>query len=438
MRQLSRRHFLKTIGIVSLGFLGLRRYAASAPPVQTGAGYGALVPDSAGVIDLPPGFRYQVFSRTGERMTDGLFVPGAHDGMAAFAGPGGRTLLVRNHELTWDNSEAGPFDAGNRMLGQVPSNRLYDSAPALGGTTTLVFDSRTSQLEQHYLSLGGTVRNCAGGPTPWDTWVSCEETMQNPDDHHRERHGYNFEVPASGIGLAMPVPLKAMGRFNHEAVAVETATGIVYQSEDRDDSLFYRFIPDRPGNLTAGGRLQALVIRGMEGVDTSNRRTRTIRDGQRLDVDWIELEDVDPIEDTLRIEGFAKGAAQFARGEGIWADGSVIYLACTAGGANECGQIWRYRTDVQQLELFVEPNDNRVLENVDNITVAPWGDLVLCEDGQGDNLLVGVTPGGNLYRLGRNAMNDSEFAGATFSPDASTLFVNIQRPGLTLAITGPW
>jgi secreted PhoX family phosphatase len=87
---------------------------------------------------------------------------------------------------------------------------------------------------------------------------------------------------------------------------------------------------------------------------------------------------------------------------------------------------------------FIEPNDGNLVENADNLTVAPWGDLIVCEDGPGDNGLVGVTPQGELYKLARNVLNHSELAGAVFSPDGTTLFVNIQRPGLTLAITGPW
>ena len=123
----------------------------------------------------------------------------------------------------------------------------------------------------------------------------------------------------------------------------------------------------------------------------------------------------------------------------MWVGNNDIYFACTDGGPKKAGQIWRYTPgDAGRLQLFVEPNDTSILEMPDNITVSGWGDLIACEDGPGRNYVVGITPQGKLYQLARNAMNDSEFAGATFSPDSSTLFVNIQRPGLTIAITGPW
>jgi len=151
----------------------------------------------------------------------------------------------------------------------------------------------------------------------------------------------------------------------------------------------------------------------------------------------------------LRHRGFAQGAARFARGEGMWYGREAIYFACTNGGRKEIGQIWRYfpspsegkpeeEKNPGKLELFVEPNDGNLVENADNLTVAPWGDLIVCEDRDGPPSLVGITPQGGFYKLGKNAVSDSELAGVTFSPDGTTLFVNIQHDGLTLAITGPW
>jgi secreted PhoX family phosphatase len=310
---------------------------------------------------------------------------------------------------------------------------LYDPAPGLGGTTTLIYNTRTKHLEQHYLSLAGTIRNCAGGPTPWNSWISCEETTER-------NHGYCFEVPA-GKGLAAPVPLKAMGRFNHEAIAVGP-DGVVYETEDRGDGLIYRFIPNRPQNLQAGGRLQALRIRDRKGVNTNNRSGFETPLNVKLAVEWVDLEDVESPDDNLRKQGLSLGAATFDRGEGMWTGRDGIYFACTTGGRSSAGQIWRYspgrNENEASLELFIEPNDKSLLENADNITVAPWGDLFICEDGPGENRVIGVSPRGETYVFARNAMNDSELTGATFSPDATTLFVNIQNPGLTLAITGPW
>jgi len=139
----------------------------------------------------------------------------------------------------------------------------------------LIYDTRSRTLESHYLSLTGTIVNCAGGPTPWGSWISCEESSQLADEVYRKNHGFTFEVPAKALKPVHPIPLTAMGRFNHEAVAVDAASGIVYQTEDREDGLFYRFIPTRRRQLAAGGRLQALKIRDLwEGTHPTGHHQR--------------------------------------------------------------------------------------------------------------------------------------------------------------------
>ena len=249
--------------------------------------------------------------------------------------------------------------------------------------------------------------------------------------------------------LADPIPLTDMGRFNHEAVAVDPKTGIVYETEDRDDSIFYRFLPNQLGNLKAGGRLQALVLLDKPSADTRNWDEDLFAVGDELAVKWIDIENVQSPEDDLRKQGFDKGAARFARGEGIWYGNGEFYFACTSGGSAKIGQIWRYRPSEHEgtpeeskspgvLDLFIEPNDGRLIENADNLTVAPWGDLVVCEDRSGQVVrLAGVTPSGNVYPFAFSHLR-TEFAGVTFSPDGSTLFVNSQGVGITFAITGPW
>ncbi len=470
MRKISRRRFLRSSamatasGAIALGFSGCSRLLTEATPqALTINRYGDLLPDPYGILDLPEGFTYHAFSTVGERMDDGFLVPGAHDGMAAFPGSNGKTILIRNHELGTGPKEAQSF-AHDKRLREIDREQLYDpgkgTKPGLGGTTTLVYDTKTGTLESHHMSLVGTIRNCAGGATPWNTWISCEESVQLAKDTYEKDHGYNFEVPVSAtIGLTTPIPLKAMGRFNHEAVAVDPKSGIVYQTEDRHDSLIYRFIPDVPGKLARGGRLQAMAIRDMKSADTRNWKGwadkvfpwtyDAIAVGEKMEAVWGDIQNVESPKDDLRLQGFDKGAARFARGEGMWHSNDSIYFVCTNGGYRKKGQVWRYipspfegtpAEDKQPgtLELFIEPNNSDLLENGDNITVAPWGDLILCEDGPGTQFIVGVTPQGKLYRFAKNSRNRSEFAGATFSPNGSTLFVNIQGAGMTLAITGPW
>ena len=241
-----------------------------------------------------------------------------------------------------------------------------------------------------------------------------------------------------------------MGRFSHEAVCVDPSTAIVYQTEDQHDSLIYRFLPNVSGKLHEGGRLQALVITEQKSMDTRNWKTpyNQMPVNQPMAVEWIDVDGTNLREDTLRFRGFKKGAAKFARGEGMWFGNGEVYFACTSGGRTKSGQIFKYipskfegtnreKEAPAQLELFLEPNNKDLLKYCDNLTVAPWGDLVLCED-HGNPFIVGVTPKGELYKLAENIGFESEFAGSVFSPSGKTLFVNIQHAGLTLAIEGPW
>lgn len=468
---ISRRAFLKTAGAATLGFSGLARGMAAQESGtgagtwgarrleagQTALGFGSLQEDPDELLDLPEGFVYRVFSRGGERMDDGFFVPRRHDGMAAFPAGEGLTLLVRNHEMEHDSDPAGgAFGPGNELLYRFDAEHLFDPGaeghgPALGGTTNLLYDTRAQRLVEHRLSLAGTLRNCAGGPTPWGTWVTCEESVQRAGDGFARSHGYAFEVPAvMPPRLERPVPLRGMGRFYREAVAVDPETGIVYQTEDRGDGLFYRFVPDVPGELAAGGRLQALAVTGRYQVWTQNwGRVRRVEEGEVRGVHWVDLNDPENPRDDLRERGASLGAARFARAEGIWYATDGVYVACTNGGPARRGQIWRYRpsphegtpaerSDPARLELFLEADRSSLLRRADNLTMAPWGDLVVCEDGSGVDSLVGVTPVGDQYVIARNARSRGELAGSVFSPDGSTLFVNLQREALTVAITGPW
>lgn len=479
--RLSRRRFLRASALGASGLFVPGGVDSALAAIARGAraaapGFGALQRDPAGLLDLPAGFQYRMLSagteadytdgdpRFNSKLSDGTPTPARHDGMAAFPGPNGVTILVRNHEM----------DIGDTQGVDPKRERPYDSATT-GGTTTLWVD-RERKLVKSFGSLSGTLRNCAGGATPWGSWLTAEECTDTPGARNpvnadptprvKARHGYIFEVDSRTESLVAPIPLKAMGRFRHEAVAVDPATGFAYLTEDRDDGLLYRFRPAaldqdtkpsalRVGDYAIGGVLEALRVKSRPQLTTNNHgRKRAIALDESLEVDWVKIENVDPDMDmarggdgeetaptSTRAQGFADGAARFARTEGICYHDDSVYFCCTNGGPREFGQVFRIRLREQRLSLMVEPEDASLLKGPDNICVAPFGDLVVCEDSSGDqrNYVVGVTPQGRCYRIARNAHpGNRELAGACFSPDGSTMFVNIQVPGMTFAIWGPW
>ncbi len=453
---LNRRHFLQSIVAAALG-------PAMNPASRAGDRIpGELRSDPRGILDLPPGFQYRVVSRAGDLMSDGLRVPAAHDGMAAFDGGDGRIILICNHEMKTHWFADSAFAGGYSELPEATRSLLYDRGgdrtPALGGTTTTLYDPATGETERQFLSLAGTEINCAGGSTPWGTWLSCEECFEAPGrsiDAGRmitrdKRHGYVFEVPARAEALVAAEPIEAMGRFEHEACAVHETTGIVYMTEDRFHGLFYRYLPRVPGKLREGGRLQALALDGHTSVMTHNWATVPQTPlNTLLTTRWIDLDDVDPVKNDLRLRGAARGAATFARGEGLCVAGDRFAFTCTKGGPARLGQVFTYtpspfegtsaeRDEPGTLTLIAEADRDSLLQNSDNLTMAPWGDLIVCEDAPGHCGLVGIRPDGGQYLVAYNAYSNSELAGVCFSPDSKTLFVNIQYPGMTLAITGPW
>lgn len=458
----SRRDFLKWMGAISLGFTGLQAFSKVGnllDPADEGplaAGFGPLK-EFDSVLKLPSGFSYKIIATKGDLMSDGLILPGRADGMGAFSGSSnGKVILIRNHENQNNDLKESPFGENYKLLKKVKKEKFFDHGfgkiPHLGGTTTSVYNEATQKVESVFMSLAGTSRNCAGGITPWGSWITCEEDFKNADDKNEQGHGYNFEVPATErIKMKYPVPLREMGKFMHEAVCVDPRTGIVYQTEDRHEGLIYRYIPNVKGKLHEGGRLQAMVFVWKKSMDTRHWTEKdTLKPGTRYAVKWIDLDDVDSKEDTLRFRGFEKGAACFARGEGMWFGKGELYFACTNGGARKTGQIFRYIPSLYEgtkqerekayhpkLELFAEPNNTDLLKYADNLTVAPWGDVVFCEDHKQPRI-IGITPAGKYYQIAENIGYPSEFAGVCFSPSGKTLFVNIQEAGLTLAITGPW
>lgn len=444
---ITRRSFTAQFG--ALAFSGLASRAFGKMRTPSVPGYGPLLRDPAGILDLPEGFRYRIISSLGDKMSDGLEVPDRADGMGCFDLGSGKLALVRNHELHQSHLSQQPLSIQKHKTGLAYDH--YNNGVALpGGTSTIVYDTVKQSVVKEYLSLTGTIRNCAGGVTPWGSWLTCEEWVSEPVGKIGCEHGYVFEVPAGADALIEAKPIKAMGRFNHEAAAVDPKSGMVYMTEDRNDGLFYRYVPKQKGNLAAGGELQALVIDSQPGMDTRNWSADTMALGDWLTGRWVRLEDPESPKDDLRLQGHGKGAALFARGEGVhWAD-NELYFCCTSGGRAKHGQIMRYQPDYNnavgttaergRLQLFLESNDPSLYSFGDNLTVTPQGHLLVCEDQYSDvvdNHLRGVTPDGAVYDFAAVKIQ-TEPAGACFSADGSTLFVNLYSPTKTLAIQGPW
>ena len=271
---LTRRQFIRNAQVVGL-------FYASVAFTDYAQAHSAnkrmpLLADPDQRLDLPEGFTYTLVSETGGMMADGFYRPGRPDGMACFAHPTStdKCILMRNHENWLDTPMGSPFGKANELLERVSESQLYDrkgdGSPFFGGVTKVVYDLRNNRLESDHLVLTGTVANCAGGRTPWGSWLTCEEQMLKPEEGPGKYHGFVFETPSSATGLIDAVPLKAMGRFAHEAAAVDPATGIVYMTEDDRSALFYRFIPEVPGDLAKGGKLQALAISGWKSAVTNN------------------------------------------------------------------------------------------------------------------------------------------------------------------------
>lgn len=470
MTTIDRRAFLKRGAAVTAGTLlastgtqALAARGALAAPGRRGqeleapdnGGYGPVAPAAdrttgQSLLWLPAGFEYASFGHEASYATalglpaavgsDGFPTPGRHDGMAAFpTDQEGVVRLVRNHEQGYSTTTRATRAYDAALIGE-PEN-AYDPLSA-GGCTTMTFDTRTLSLTDSFISLNGTSVNCAGG-IYGSSWLTCEETVNGRQNGFPEDHGYVFEVPAQGGPVTDPVPYKAMGRFAHEAVAVDPATGIVYETEDDGDtSGFYRFLPAEPGDLAAGGTLQMLAVKERPAFRTNSGVSDRV--GNPLPVEWVTIHDPDPdliTRNSVFDQGAAKGGASFARLEGCWFDGGSIFFNATSGGDAGAGQVWEYRPRGRsggQLVLLFESPSEDLLDSPDNITVSPRGGLVLCEDGGGEQFVRGLDERGRIFTFAKNGIGGNEFAGACFSPDGDVMFVNIQTPGVSFAIRGPW
>jgi secreted PhoX family phosphatase len=443
---MNRRSFLAGSGGFGGGLLlaGPLQAFLSRPGYARESGYGPIAPvkdqrTRAELLALPKGFEYWSFGEVGSLMSDGRPTPPAHDGMAAFQ-HGRKIHLVRNHEVRGPGVAFGP-------LGQA-----YD-ALAGGGNTLTVFDPRHPTAIESYAVLSGTSTNCAGGPSPQGSWLTCEETLEVLG----QPHGFVFEVPSEG-NVHDAVPLEGLGRFVHEAVAIDPATWIVYLTEDAgSNSGLYRFVPRHRGDFTQG-RLQMLGVKGL--VQPNLFTGQTV--GIPLRVEWVDINVPvpDPITETTSVfaQGRAQGAAAFRRLEGASysAEDRTIYFSSTDGGEAQAGQVWaltpgRGKQKQDILTLVYESPSTATLLKPDNLTVSPSGGILLCEDTDRarQTFLRGLTEDGTLYDFAANIrpglipgtttpQSWDEFAGATFSRDGKWLFVNIQTPGITFAITGPF
>ncbi|MBA2464033.1 MAG: DUF839 domain-containing protein [Nocardioidaceae bacterium] len=461
------------------GFVNSATGAVLAP--SAAAAVAGLVPvpdqrDGMVRLALPPGFSYRSFHDTEQPVVldDGTKLPGRHDGMGAFDGPGDTVFLIRNHEVNGSPGAFGP-------------RRPYDRAA--GGGTTTIHTTKQGEVLESWTSLSGTMMNCSGGIMPWGSWVTCEETVNGPDvgpDFTRapntglqKPHGYIFEVPVGkrSLGRAPGKPITAAGRFAHEAVSFDPEAGALYMTEDNFAfaSGFYRYTPSnhpmKINKLHNKGRLEMLSVTGRPNAHLEGHHDR----GTTFDVTWVPIADPDPSfpytpgqtaptsNNTaltfVSSQGWAQGAAYFSRLEGqVYEDGVVFFTSTQGGGAPEAGnhdpagfgngfgQVWAYDTRAETLTMVYESASREVLDFPDNIT-SREGTLVLCEDGNDDNYVRGLLPNGTLVNLAWNQLHvnttrdrtDDEFAGSTFSPDGETLFVNIQASkGISFAIWGPW
>jgi secreted PhoX family phosphatase len=476
---MNRRTFLQRSAMLGGSFavlspfeaLGLR--TASGQPLVAGAGYGPLV--LKGDLWLPAAFNYQVLSRQGQPMSDGQLTPGIFDGMGAFSGPHGTTILIRNHENRERAGEfkvvTGPFEydpltfAGNTKL-EVRRTHA-DNDPITGERRF------TYEIVRDFAILGGTSTNCAGGLRKPHQWLACEEVVKR--SANGKKHGYIFEIDARADGPVPAIPVTQAGRRAHEA-ALEYA-GIVYMTEDRPLSpdpilgligaCFYRYLPKpRGGGVplhSTRGALQALKIVGESHANMDVGRLV----GVPHPVEWVDVDEPDHDDDTddrrdrapgftpNRIQAQDQGAAFFDRMEGMWADKaeSTIFFDCTTGGALNHGQIWQYNPRAETITLLYESNNPAALQRPDNIIVVPQtGDCFLQEDGAAEDgqFVRGLTHDGVIYNFARTAANDTEFCGGCFDPDGHTLYLNQQGTrggpaegppnggGVTYAIYGPF
>ena len=505
----NRRTFLRTGGAAVGGALAVpfsnlidqTEAYGRFPLSMSNSPYGPLRPVNDGttglpLLKLPRGFRYFSMGWTGDLMSDGTLTPDRHDGMAVVRSTrfGRRVTLIRNHERGASDPTNPLPVIGNAQTPTYDPFQIPNVVAGLGGGTTAL-TIENGRLIRDQATLAGTLTNCAGGRTPWGSWLTCEETTILGSLIGAKNHGFVYEVPDPALGAASAVAIEDMGLMDHEAVAVHPWTSEVFLTEDNGpNSGFYRFTPnDRSrciGALERGGMLEMLKVRGQPNADLRNPQQ-----GASYDVEWVpvpnptanpeRLQSPDPAFPPIEgggksgpfLQGEANGAAFFNRGEGCWYSRGIIYFVDTSGGPAGKGVLWAYvperplfgrrrgrRRSARLIAMFVSP-DSQTADNPDNVVVSPRGGILMCEDGGGiqdangatvtGTRLIGLNYSGTAYPFAENnialtapiadkpfiAVEDyrgREFAGATFDWWGRWLFVNIQTPGVTFAITGPF
>ncbi|MFD3324704.1 alkaline phosphatase PhoX [Streptomyces sp. NPDC058701] len=384
---MERRTFLRgaVIGSSAAAFGGtLMHGAAYAAPAQPGAGpYGALGAADANGLQLPAGFSSRVIARSGQNVGSTTYKwHSAPDGGACFADGTGWIYV--------SNSEINP-----------------------GGGASAVRFGATGAITGAYRILSNTRQNCAGGKTPWNTWLSCEEVSR----------GYVYETDPYGVNAAVQRP--AMGQFKHEAAAADPVRKVIYLTEDETDGCFYRFVPTTWGNLSAG-TLQVLKA----STATSGSFT------------WATVPDRDGSPTATRSQ--VSGAKKFSGGEGCHYANDTVWF--TTKGDN---RVWQLNLAASTYELAYD--DSLVsggaapLTGVDNVTGSSYGDLYVAEDGGNMEICV-ITPDDVVAPFLRiTGQSSSEVTGPAFSPDGTRLYFSSQRGtsgsssgGITYEVTGPF
>ena len=490
---LSRRSLMTTgaasgAGLIATGLVtGPLAGQASAAAAKTGRGSSssALFPplqsSQGDLLALPRGFSYEVVAVSGKtELHDGTgkavgVTPKRPDGTLAV--PTSRGIrLIQNHEASPGSPQPVPFVDGT----------VYDRG-ALGGGCTVIDTNRRGVRRSEWVGLSGTISNCAGGPTPWGTWLTCEETEATAGTGTLEQdHGYVFEVFADQPAAQVPRPIKAWGRFPHEAVVIEPSRRAAYLTEDasKPTGLLYRWTaptgyrlkPRIAEHLKADTGQALAVIAPDGGILLDLACITSAQIGRPLQTKWVKVPDRHARTTSTRKQ-FADGAVTHSKKlEGAWGDKRGMYFvssfAFAAGdlptdATPHDGQLWYYEYASETLTLVAYFPYNALLhsettdpetglgrsrdlafDGPDGCHVSPYGSLVLSEDGNTANHLLSWSRETGAQAIARNLIVQeknssgsdvySEMTGPCFSPDGLVLFGNVQEPGHVFAITGPW